>query len=95
MPLAVFKMVFMKQGWLNIQHMYCRRGIALACLGAAIYAVGGLDDSTCYSLVERYDPSVDQWTMVANMNIPRGGVGVTALKVGHNFVFCYETMCIH
>lgn len=63
--------------------MYCRRGIALACLGAAIYAVGGLDDSTCYSLVERYDPSVDQWTMVANMNIPRGGVGVTALKVGH------------
>lgn len=75
--------------------MYCRRGIALACLGAAIYAVGGLDDSTCYSLVERYDPSVDQWTMVANMNIPRGGVVVTALKVGHNFVFCYETMCIH
>lgn len=74
--------------------MYCRRGIALACLGAAIYAVGGLDDSTCYSLVERYDPSVDQWTMVDNMNIPRGGVGVTALKVGHILVFA-SRQCVY
>lgn len=59
----------------------CRRGIALASLGGPIYAVGGLDDSTCFNIVERYDPESDTWSSVQNMDVPRGGVAVAVLKV--------------
>ncbi|OBS67430.1 hypothetical protein A6R68_04029, partial [Neotoma lepida] len=55
------------------------RGIALASLGGPIYAIGGLDDNTCFSDVERYDIESDQWSTVAPMNTPRGGVGSVAL----------------
>lgn len=58
-----------------------RRGLALASLGGPVYAVGGLDDTTCFNTVERYDPTTDSWTFVAAMLTPRGGVGLTALKV--------------
>ena len=58
-----------------------RRGIALACLGGPIYAVGGLDDSTCFNIVERYDPDSDSWSFVQAMNFPRGGVAVAIVKV--------------
>ena len=58
-----------------------RRGIALACLGGPIYAVGGLDDSTCFNSVERYDIDSDTWSFVQPMIMPRGGVAVATLKV--------------
>ena len=61
----------------------CRRGIALASLGGPIYAIGGLDDNTCFNDVERYDIESDQWSTVAPMNTPRGGVGSVALVVGY------------
>ena len=60
---------------------YHRRGIALSHLGGPIYAVGGLDDSTCFNTVERYDIASDTWTCVQSMHRPRGGVAVAALKV--------------
>ena len=60
-----------------------RRGIALCCLGGPIYAVGGLDDASCYNIVERYDPESDTWSFVQSMIIPRGGVAIAALKVGN------------
>lgn len=63
--------------------LYFRRGIALACLGGPIYAVGGLDDSTCFNTVERFDPESDTWTFVASMNTHRGGVGVASLNVSY------------
>lgn len=58
-----------------------RRGIALAALGGPIYAIGGLDDNSCFSDVERYDIESDRWSAVAAMNTPRGGVGSVALGV--------------
>ena len=58
-----------------------RRGIALACLGGPIYAVGGLDDSTCFNNVERYDIESDTWSFVQPMLMPRGGVAIATLKV--------------
>lgn len=64
-------------------HCFCRRGIALASLGGPIYAIGGLDDNTCFSDVERYDIESDQWSTVAPMNTPRGGVGSVALIVSY------------
>ena len=36
----------------------------------------GLDDQNCYKAVERYDIELNQWTHVAEMNVPRGGVAV-------------------
>ena len=59
----------------------CRRGIALAALGGPIYAIGGLDDNSCFNDVERYDIESDRWSAVAPMNTPRGGVGSVALGV--------------
>lgn len=58
-----------------------RRGIALSSLGGPIYAIGGLDDNTCFNDVERYDVECDRWTAVAPMITPRGGVGSVALVV--------------
>ena len=40
---------------------------------------GGLDDVNCYRTVERYDPQSDEWTEVASLKSPRGGVGVATL----------------
>ena len=55
-----------------------RRGIALAVVDyngiKCIFAIGGLDDTTCYNNVERYDPHSDTWKSVANLRIHRGGV---------------------
>lgn len=61
--------------------IFDRRGLAVAALGNVLYAIGGLDDTACFNTVERYDPSADQWSSVAPMIIPRGGVGVAVLKV--------------
>ena len=58
-----------------------RRGIALATLGGPVYAIGGLDDTTCFDIVERYDPESDTWSSVQRMETPRGGVAVCVLKV--------------
>ena len=65
-----------------------RRGLGLAALGGAVYAIGGLDDKTCFDTVERYDPNANNWTPVAPMILPRGGVGVAVLKVsGRDYNF--------
>lgn len=75
---------FLKQTQIPKQlNCFCRRGIALASLGGPIYAIGGLDDNTCFSDVERYDIESDQWSTVAPMNTPRGGVGSVALIVSY------------
>ncbi|KAM4674518.1 LOW QUALITY PROTEIN: kelch-like protein 8 [Amazona ochrocephala] len=58
---------------------FSRRGIALASLVGSIYAIGGLDDNTRFSDVERYDIDSDCWSAVAPVNTPRGGVGSVAL----------------
>lgn len=49
--------------------------------GGPMYALGGLDDNTCYSTVERYDPETNTWSEVQEMNFPRGGVAVASMKV--------------
>lgn len=62
--------------------MPSRRGIALAYLNGPIYAVGGLDDTSCFNTVERYDPESDSWSLVQPLNYSRGGVAVVAYRVG-------------
>ena len=74
---------------------FCRRGIALASLGGPIYAIGGLDDNTCFNDVERYDIESDQWSTVAPMNTPRGGVGSVALVVGYITARSLDCIALH
>ncbi len=73
--------MFFFYSWRNISFS---RGIAVGCLGGPLYAVGGLDDSTCFDTVERYDIEHNTWSTVASMSTARGGVAVAALKVKLN-----------
>ena len=73
----------------------CSRGIALAHLNGPIYAVGGLDDTACFSIVERYDPESDCWTTIQSMNSARGGVAVTAFRVSTSVsLSVYLSVCV-
>lgn len=58
-----------------------RRGIALAHLNSSIYAIGGLDDVSCFPTVERFDIVSNTWSEVCSMNCSRGGVAVVAYQV--------------
>lgn len=58
-----------------------RRGLGLCQLGGPLYAIGGMDDTSFFNTVERYDSLSDSWTTVAPMKSPRGGVAVAVLKV--------------
>lgn len=49
------------------------------CVCVCLFRAGGLNDSACFSTVERYNPQSRQWTEVCPMNSPRGGVGVVTL----------------
>lgn len=60
--------------------LYFRRGLGVIKLGSPIYAIGGLDDSSCFSDVERYDPATNSWNSVKAMNSARGGVAVAVLN---------------
>jgi len=60
-----------------------------------IYAVGGFDDSSQLSSVERYDVGSDQWTMVAPMNCPRSALTVSIINNSIYAIgkFCFVMHC--
>lgn len=60
--------------------LFVRRGLGVIKLGGPIYAIGGLDDSSCFSDVERYDPASNSWNSVQAMRSARGGVAVAILN---------------
>jgi kelch-like protein 8 len=67
----------------------------LASVGGPIYAIGGLDDNTCFNDVERYDIESNQWSTVAPMNTPRGGVGSVALVVSYTAICPLDGIASH
>ena len=48
-------------------------------LQGQLYAVGGNDGSASLDSCERYDPHLDTWTKLANMNKRRAGAGCAEL----------------
>lgn len=42
-----------------------------------IYVAGGFDGTTRHTSVECYDPTIDRWTLVGEMQAPREGAGLT------------------
>ena len=59
-----------------------------------MYALGGLDDHTCYPTVERYDSDSNTWSAVQDMNFPRGGVAVASntVSIKVSRVLCFVAL---
>lgn len=57
-----------------------RKHLGAAVLGGLMYAVGGRNQTTELSSVERYDTELDQWTSVASMTCCRSGVGLAVVN---------------
>jgi len=46
---------------------------------------GGFDGSVRHMSMERYDPTIDQWTLLASMSTGREGAG---LVVANDMLYC-------
>lgn len=56
------------------------------CLHAdMIYVAGGFDGSRRHTSMERYDPNIDQWSMLGDMQTAREGAG---LVVASGLIYC-------
>jgi hypothetical protein len=60
------------QAWTSLTPMLvARQQLSAATAGGLIYAIGGSNDGTLLSSMERYDPSTDSWAMRASMSAAR------------------------
>ena len=57
-----------------------RGGVGVAPLGHYLYAAGGNDGQSSLQSMERYDPHINKWSMMASMAKRRAGVGLAALN---------------
>ncbi|XP_007632439.1 kelch-like protein 12 isoform X2 [Cricetulus griseus] len=72
--------------WYSVAPMNVRRGLAGATtLGDMIYVSGGFDGSRRHTSMERYDPNIDQWSMLGDMQTAREGAG---LVVASGIIYC-------
>ncbi|XP_069797514.1 kelch-like protein 12 isoform X3 [Narcine bancroftii] len=72
--------------WYSVAPMNVRRGLAGATtLGDMIYVAGGFDGSRRHTSMERYDPNIDQWSMLGDMQTAREGAG---LVVANGVIYC-------
>lgn len=53
-----------------------------------IYVAGGFDGSRRHTSMERYDPNIDQWSMLGDMQTAREGAG---LVVASGLIYCLGT----
>ncbi|XP_048045289.1 kelch-like protein 20 isoform X2 [Megalobrama amblycephala] len=67
--------------WRTMAPMLKRCGdVAVCSLGGLIFTVGGRNDITSVSSVEKYDPKTNQWSSeVASLSSPRSGVCVVEM----------------
>uniref|UniRef100_A0A5S6QG65 BTB domain-containing protein n=1 Tax=Trichuris muris TaxID=70415 RepID=A0A5S6QG65_TRIMR len=72
--------------WTMCADMHKPRGsVGVGVLNGCIYALGGTDSSAGshhakrFSSVERYDPSTNQWTLVAELAMGKDGIAVCTL----------------
>lgn len=56
-----------------------RAGNGVGELNGCLYVVGGFDDNSPLSSVERFDPRLSCWDYVSELTTPRGGVGVATV----------------
>uniref|UniRef100_H2YGS7 Uncharacterized protein n=1 Tax=Ciona savignyi TaxID=51511 RepID=H2YGS7_CIOSA len=69
---------FRTNSWMKPKRMNYERHYASACVvNGKIYVVGGGNESR--TSVEVYDPTIDEWKIETNMEIPRRASSVVAL----------------
>lgn len=65
--------------WYSVSPMHMKRGLAGATvLGKLIYVAGGFDGTSRHSCAERYDPRIDEWSLLPDMTSAREGAGVVS-----------------
>ena len=57
----------------------------MLCVADMIYVCGGFDGSVRHASMERYDPQIDQWSLLEDMSIGREGAG---LVVANDVIYC-------
>lgn len=57
-----------------------------------IYVAGGFDGSRRHTSMERYDPNIDQWSMLGDMQTAREGAG---LVVASGLIYCLGMWHVH
>jgi N-acetylneuraminic acid mutarotase len=57
-----------------------RSGAAVTAASKYIYALGGYNGTTQLSSVERYDPVLDEWSLVSNMLDHRSALSVASYE---------------
>lgn len=72
--------------WIMKSPMNKRRGgVAVAAYNGALYVFGGHDvpvsNPSCQrtSSIEKYDPTTDSWTFIANLDLSRDSIGIAVL----------------
>ena len=71
--------------WQKIASLHTlRRGLAVTAIevgssSSILFAIGGLDDQSCFPHVEIYDPERDSWSFGPKMHESRGGVACAAI----------------
>ena len=50
-----------------------------------IYVCGGFDGSVRHTSMERYDPTIDEWSIMGNMTVGREGAG---LVQANDMIYC-------
>lgn len=72
--------------WFPVAPMHHRRGLAGACnYQDFIYVCGGFDGTIRHTSMERYDPNIDQWSLMGSMSIGREGAG---LVMANDMLYC-------
>lgn len=73
------------QGFITHFVMYSRCYISVAVLNGKIYALGGYDGANRQNTAERYDPTANQWSLIAPMQQQRSDASATSLN-GENLI---------
>ncbi|XP_013401829.1 kelch-like protein 12 [Lingula anatina] len=75
-----------KPAWHAVAPMHHRRGLAGGCVYQdMIFVCGGFDGTNRHTSLERYDPRIDQWTLLGSMLLGREGAG---LVVASDHIYC-------
>ena len=57
-----------------------------------IYVCGGFDGTNRHASMERYDPTIDQWSLLGSMSIGREGAG---LVMAYDMIYCIGGYVLH
>lgn len=66
--------------WHNISRLSTRHCPGIESMGKFVYVVGGSKEWKRMNTCERYDPDLNQWNVMAPMNVQRSNIGLVAIN---------------